>query len=192
MTIQTTPENERWDSFETVLLELEERIKSSKRGTPELNAIVDNGLKVARQADKLYKEEAILPKNILYSLYKVICELWFYQHLAILENIKAGGHKSLTDYSPRVVEHRNLAIKLLNYFNQLENISDRNELRNNCLSGWSQSIDSLMSFVDIPIVTRKNSRARRLPSLSPEARYVIFATFLLVLGIIIATLLLIR
>ncbi len=192
MSIQITPENERRDRFETVLLELEQRIKSSKRGTPELGAIVANGLKVARQADELYKEPETFSKTLLYSLYNVIFELLSYQHRAIFDNIKAGGHKSLPDYSPRVIEHRNLAINMLNYFNQLENISDPNELRNNCLSRWNQSINALMGFVDIPIVHRKNSRSRRLPSLSPETRYVIFATFLLVLGIIIATLLLIR
>lgn len=191
MSIQTAPENERRDSFETALLKLEQRIKSPKRGTPELDAIVANGLKVARQADELYKEHETFSKTLFYLLYNVVFELLSYQHRAILENIKAGGHKSLADYSPRVIEHRKLAITMLNYFNQLENISDPNELRNNCLSGWSQSIDSLMNFVDIPIVTRKNSKSRRLPSLSPETRYVIFATFLLVLGIIIATLLLI-
>ena len=193
---QTTQENQKWHNFESVLNELSELIKDGKKSTPQLNAILENGLKIARKTDDLYEEYGKISKLRLYLLYKVIFELWSYQHQNIIENIIKAKKENLTQNSELFFKHKKLGVKIFNDFDNLTNIDDDQELIDHSLSVWRTNVNDLIEFVNISMVSGVRSRKSSglmpgLSGISPQTKYVIFATFLLVLGIIIATLILI-
>jgi hypothetical protein len=188
------------DTFESDLVQLSERIRKSEWARSKLCRIVADGLKVARKIDTDYEDnESFSPCN-LYLLYKVAFEVWSYQHQAIIESLKANKQSQFTNNLQLVLQHQDVVINMFNYLNHLGSVNDPDSLRDSWLSVWRKTIFELAKFVDIrvyPVKPKKlnllNFRFRlRLPDMSPRTKYVILSTFLLVLGILIATLLLIH
>lgn len=194
MNINTTQENEEEVNFEMVLYQLSELIREGKRGNPELNSIVENGLNIARKTDDFYKEYGKIAKLRLDFLYKVIFEIWSYQHQNLLENLTNHKNKreKIRDYVDLLCQHKNLGVNILDDFNKLANISDEQQLTEKTFLIWRKNIDELIKFFNLPSVAYSTVRTRKSSGLSAKTRYVIFATFLCVMGIIIATLLLIQ
>ncbi|MBE9093641.1 hypothetical protein [Tychonema sp. LEGE 07203] len=194
-------ETDSGHNFESVLAQLSEKIRKSKWARSSLDTIVTDGLEVAKETDAIYSKEGIFTQFRLYLLYKVAFEVWSYQHQAILHILEAGKSEQLKKHSQLVLQHHNVMSNMFYKLNQLATVPGPNSLREPWLSVWTQTIDELAKFVDIPKVDpvkQKNLNLfrfklrMRLPGMSPQTMYVIFSTFLLVLGILIATLLLIH
>jgi hypothetical protein len=151
-----------------------------------------SGLEIASQTDKIYEEDGNLSRFRVYLLYKVTFELWSYQHQAILEHIQINKGNALPNYYERFLRHRNIIINMCDDLKTLESISEPTELRNHRLTTWRTTIQDIREFIDIPRVGVKNRKGFNPWLISPQTKYVIFSSFLLVLGIIIATMLLIR
>lgn len=190
-------------NFDTPLSQLSETIKKSKWAKSPLDAIVTEGLAVAKEADTIYYDEGSFTKFRLYLLYKVAFEVWSYQHQAILQILEAGKSEQLKKHSQLVWQHHNVMINMFDDVNQLASVTDPYSLRDSWLSVWTQTISELTKFVvDNPRVypVNKNKKLNfpklsfrmRLPDMSPDTKFAILATCLLVLAIVIATLLLIR
>ncbi|MCC3419343.1 MAG: hypothetical protein JGK24_10520 [Microcoleus sp. PH2017_29_MFU_D_A] len=189
-------------NFETPLSQLSETIRKSRWAKSQLDGIVAVGLEVAKETDAIYYEEGSFTKFRLYLLYKVAFEVWSYQHQAILQILEAGKSEHLKKHSQLVWQHHNVMIKMFDDLNQLASVTDPNSLRDSWLSVWTEAISELTKFVDIPRLypVNKNKKLNfpkfsfrmRLPDMSPDNKFAIFATCLLVLAIVIATLLLIR
>jgi hypothetical protein len=201
MTTQVRGDTDSGDTFERVLAQLLERIRKSKWARSQLFTIVVNGLEVTKETDAIYYHEGSFTKFRLYLLYKVAFEVWSYQHQAILQSLEADKPQKLIENSPIVVQHQYVVIKMFNDLNHLASVTDSDSLRNGWLLVWRETIFELAKFLDIPMVLPVKSKrqnlfgfklGRRLPDMSPKTKYVIFSTFLLLLGILIATLLLIR
>lgn len=194
MIINTTQENDEEGNFEIVLYQLSELIRNSKQGNSELNSIVENGLNIARKTDDFYKEDSQIPKLRLYFLYKVIFEIWSYQHQNLLENLTNHKNKreKIRDYVDLLCQHKNLGVNIFDDFDDLANISDGKELTEKTFLIWRKSIDELIKFFKQPSVAYVSVKTPKSLGLSAKTKYAIFTTFLLVMGIIIATLLLIH
>ena len=198
MNINTTQEHEKKSNFEIVLYQLAELMRKDKQGNPELNSIVENGLNIARKTDDLYKKSGKIAKLHLDFLYKVIFEIWSYQHQNLLENItndknNKGKNGNYVDYYVNLLsQHKDLGLNIMYDFDDLANISDGKELTEKTFLIWRKSIDELIKFFKQPSVAYVSIKTRQSSGLSAKTRYVIFATFLCVMGIIIATLLLIQ
>jgi len=189
-------------NFETPLSQLSETIRKSKWARSPLDAIVTDGLEVAKETDVICYKEGIFTQFRLYLLYQVAFEVWSYQHQAILQILEAGKPEQLKKHSQLVWQHHNVMINMFDDLNQLASVTDPYSLRDSWLSVWTQTISELTKFVDIPRVypVNKNKKLNfpkfsfrmRLPDMSPDNKFALLATFLLVLAIVIATLLLIR
>ncbi len=188
-------------NFETPLSQLSETIRKSKWARSPLDAIVTEGLEVAKEADTIYYDEGSFAQFRLYLLYKVAFELWSYQHQAILQILESGKSEQFKKHSQLVLKHHNVMINMFDALNQLASVTDPDSLRDSWLSVWTQTISDLTKFVDIPRVYPVNKKKlnfpkfslrMRLPDMSPDTKFAILATCLLVLGIVIATLILIR
>lgn len=195
--INTTHKNEEDSNFKIVLYKLSELIKKGKQGNPELNSIVENGLNIARKTDDFYRENGQIQNLHLYFLYKVIFEIWSYQHQNLLENIinhENSKEKNVdyVDYVDLLYQHKNLGLSIMNDLGDLANISDGKELTEKTFLIWRKSIDELIKFFKQPSVAYVSVRTRKSLGLSAKTKYAIFISFLLVMGIIIATLLLIH
>lgn len=194
MNINTRQENQEDVNFEIVLYQLSELIKKGKKDNAELNYIVENGLKIARKTDDFYEEYGKIAKLRLDFLYKVIFEIWSYQHQNLLENLT--NHKNqkekIRDYVGLLHQHKKLGANILNDFEQLANISDEQELTEKTFLIWKKSIDELIEFFKQPSVAYVSVKTRQSSGLSAQTKFAIFATVLLVMAIIIATLILIH
>ena len=188
------------DTFESDLAQLLERIRKSKWASSQLDGIVADGLEVAKKIDSDYRDDGSFSPFKLYLLYKVAFEVWSYQHQALLEILKDNKQQHFPNNSQRVLQHHNVMTNMFYDLNQLASVHNQNSLRDSWLSVWRQTISELAQFMDIPKiypVKPKNLnffrfRLGKLPDMSLYTKYVIFLTCLLVLGILIATLLLIR
>ena len=194
-------ETDSGHNFESVLAQLSEKIRKSKWARSSLDTIVTDGLEVAKETDAIYSEEGSFTQFRLYLLYKVAFEVWSYQHQALLEILKANKQQQFINNSQGVWQHHNVMINMFDDLNQLATVPDPNSLRERWLSVWTETIFELAKFVDIPKVDPVKQKklnlfrfrlGMKLPDMSLHTKYVIFSTFLLVLGILIATLLLIR
>ncbi|MEG4852715.1 hypothetical protein QUB10_17725 [Microcoleus sp. B5-D4] len=188
-------------NFETPLSQLSETIRKSKWARSPLDAIVTDGLEVAKETDAIYYEEGSFTKFRLYLLYKVAFEVWSYQHQALLEILKANKQQQFPNNSQLVWQHHNVMINMFDDLNQLASVTDPNSLRDSWLSVWTQTISELTKFVDIPRVYPVNKNKRnfpkfsfrmRLSDMSVNTKYAILSAFLLVLAIVIVTRILIR
>jgi len=189
------------DTFESAIAQLLEQIRKTKWARSQLDVIVADGLKVAKKIDDSYRNDGSFTKFRLYLLYKIAFEVWSYQHQAILQSLEASKQQQFTPNSQLVLQHQTVVIKMFDELNHLPSVNDPDSLRNYWLSVWRQTLLQLAEFVDIPIVPPVKSKKpnlfgfslrMKLPALSPDTKFAILATCLLVLGIVIATLLLIR
>lgn len=189
------------DTFESAIAQLLERIRKTKWARSQLDVIVADGLKVANKIDTDYDDDESFSLFKLYLLYKVAFEVWSYQHQAILESLKDNKNAQFTNNSQLVLHHQNVVMNMFDELEKLANVNDPDRLRNIWLSVWRQTLLQLAEFVDIPIVPPVKSKKpnlfgfslrMKLPALSPDTKFAILATCLLVLAIVMATLLLIR
>jgi hypothetical protein len=199
MNIEPKPDIDNQDTFESVLTQLSERIRNSRWVKSELDAIVEDALELARNIDTSYYNDGSFTRYNLYLLYQVVVEVWSYQHQAILENLKLGQNQQLKNYVPLVFHHSSVLRKMFHNLDGLDNVNDIESLRNGWLLIWKETLYDLAEFVtQVPRVSstkvKKSNefRSRKISSsISPNSKYVLLSTFLLVLGILIATLLLI-
>ena len=189
------------ETFESDIAQLSEKIRKSKWVKSPLNAIVKDGLEVAKKTDDIYYEEGSFAPLRLYLLYKVAFEVWSYQHQVLLESLKANKQQQFSNNTQLVLQHHNVMINMFEAFNQLARTADSNSLRDRWLLVWRQTISELTQFVDIPSVypvKPKNLNffrfrlGMKLPDMSPQTKYAILSAFLLVLAIVIVTRILIR
>ncbi|MBD2312655.1 hypothetical protein H6G20_13375 [Desertifilum sp. FACHB-1129] len=164
----------------------------------EINYLVEEGLKTAYQIDTSYRKSKAFMKSNGYLLYKVVFELWSYQHQIILNNIKDTSSQAILSQENQLIEHKDIIVKLINSLESLASIDDAVILRNSWLLAWKQAIDDMDKFMASLLTSSKNRKRMNFsskvhfPSVSPEMRYVIIATCTFVIGILIATLLLIN
>lgn len=188
------------DTFESDIAQLSEKIRKSKWAKSPLDAIVADGLKVVKKIDDSYRNDRSFTNFSLYPLYQVAFEVWSYQHQALLQSLETSKPQQLTSHSQLVLQHQDVVRKMFDDLNHLASANDRDSLRDSWLLVWRQTIFELAQFVDpkvYPVKPKKPNLFRfslrmKLPDMSPHTKYVILSTFLLVLGILIATLLLIR
>lgn len=188
------------DTFEGALAQLLERIRKSEWARSKLCRIVADGLKVVKKIDDSYRSDRSFTNFSLYPLYKVAFEVWSYQHQALLQSLETSKPQQLISHSQLVLQHQDVVRKMFDNLNYLASANDPDSLRDSWLSVWTQTVLELAQFVDpkvYPVKPKKPNLFRfslrmKLPDMSPHTKYVIFSTFLLVLGILIATLLLIR
>ncbi|OCR00284.1 hypothetical protein BCD67_25095 [Oscillatoriales cyanobacterium USR001] len=200
MTTEVAQDINNEETFERDIAQLLERTRKSKWAKSELFTIVRNGLEVTRTIDDIYYDHGAFTRFHLYRLYKVAFEVWSYQHQAILQILESSKQQELINNSPRVLEHQYIAIKMFDKLNDLPTVIDPDSLRTYWLLVWRQTIVELAKFVDIPMVHPVKAKKPnllgfnlgiRLPDMSPNTKYVILMAVLLLLGILIATLLLI-
>ncbi|WP_293135047.1 hypothetical protein [Microcoleus sp. bin38.metabat.b11b12b14.051] len=198
---QQVIDSDSGDTFESAIAQLLEQIRKTKWARSQLDVIVADGLKVAKKIDDSYRNDGSFTKFRLYLLYKIAFEVWSYQHQAILQSLEASKQQQLTPNSQLVLQHQTVVIKMFDELNHLPSVNDPDSLRNYWLSVWRQTLLQLAEFVDIPIVPPVKSKKSnlfgfslrmKLPALSPDTKFAFLATCLLLLGIVIATLLLIR
>jgi len=188
------------DTFESAIAQLLEQIRKTKWARSQLDVIVADGLKVAKKIDDSYRNDRSFTNFSLYPLYQVAFEVWSYQHQALLQSLETSKPQQLTSHSQLVLQHQDVVIKMFDALNYLASSNDPESLRDSWLSVWRQTIFELAQFVDpkvYPVKPKKPnlfgfSLRMKLPALSPDTKFAILATCLLVLGIVIATLLLIR
>ncbi|MCC3450408.1 MAG: hypothetical protein JGK04_23515 [Microcoleus sp. PH2017_39_LGB_O_B] len=188
------------DTFEGDLAQLLGRIRKSEWARSKLCRIVADGLKVVKKIDDSYRNDRSFTNFSLYPLYKIAFEVWSYQHQALLQSLETSKPQQLTSHSQLVLQHQDVVIKMFDALNHLASANDQDSLRDSWLSVWRQTIFELAQFVDpkvYPVKPKKPNLFRfslrmRLPDMSPDTKFAILATCLLVLGIVIATLLLIR
>lgn len=188
------------DTFEGDFAQLLERIRKSEWVRSKLCRIVADGLKVVNKIDDSYRNDRSFTNFSLYPLYQVAFEVWSYQHQALLQSLETSKPQQLTSHSQLVLQHQDVVIKMFDALNHLASSNDPDSLRDSWLSVWRQTIFELAQFVDpkvYPVKPKKPnlfgfSLRMKLPALSPDTKFAILATCLLVLGIVIATLLLIR
>lgn len=188
------------DTFEGDLAQLLGRIRKSEWARSKLCRIVADGLKVVKKIDDSYRNDRSFTNFSLYPLYKIAFEVWSYQHQALLQSLETSKPQQLTSHSQLVLQHQDVVIKMFDALNDLASANDQDSLRDSWLSVWRQTIFELAQFVDpkvYPVQPKKPNLFRfslrmRLPDMSPDTKFAILATCLLVLGIVIATLLLIR
>lgn len=196
MTIQTQSYINDEDNFKSAFKFFLSQISRSQT-TPELDAIVKNGLEVVQEVDDLYSRQGIFSEFSQYLLYKAAFNLWSYQHQVILESLKNPGQKDFIKYAQLVTQHKNVAIVL---FDDLQNSADVNDpvsLRDSWLITWRRVLTEISPFFSDLVTSKKSTRKPfglrlRISEMSPETRYIVIATCIFVLGIVIATLLLIR
>ena len=186
------------NTFENVFTSLSKNIKRENKATPELNSIVADGLHIAREVDTLYESQGSFSKLNRYLLYQIVFRLWSYQHKIFLENLEAFSRKDFSNNVEIVLRHKMIAINLFQSLQNLENVTDKDTSRHSWLQTWNQAISDISDFLRIPINPSKRSKQKTIrfslnfSQMSPESLYAIIATFTFVLGILIATLLLIR
>lgn len=198
MTIQSQTKFNNQDTFEGVLTRLFNQIKRKNCGTTELNAIVTNGLVIAKKADLNYRENGNFDELSQYLLYRIAFQLWSYQHLAIFEGLETDRQQGLEKYTQLVSQHKMVVIELFNALQNLDSDTDMHRRRDNWLRAWQQAVNQISGFFENikPPLNKHNKRfflsPFRFSELSPERKYVLLATCIFVLGILLATLLLIR
>jgi len=184
------------NTFENVLTSLSENIKRENKATSELNSIVADGLHIAREVDALYETQESFSRFNQYLLYQIAIRFWSYQHEVFLESLETSRQKDRSKNIDIVLQHTMIATNLFQSLETLKSINDQYTLRNSWLKAWNQAIFDVSEFLKTPINPSKKSKQKTtrfsFSQMSPELLYAIIATFTFVLGILIATLLLIR
>jgi len=130
-TIQS--DDQRRPSFRDEFSRFSEQTRNDKKVTNELKIIVKNGLKIAEKTDESCKRHGTVTKSCLYLLYKVIFELWSYQHQNILDTIVRSGNllnPSNHDEYSIFLRHQTLGTDILHDFQILVNLENAEELIN--------------------------------------------------------------
>lgn len=197
---QQVRESDSGETFESAIAQLLEQIRKTKWARSQLDVIVADGLKVAKKIDDSYRKDRSFTNFSLYPLYQVAFEVWSYQHQALLHSLETSKPQQLTSHSQLVLQHQDVVIKMFDALNNLAISNDPDSLRDSWLSVWRQTIFELAQFVDPKVYPVKPKKPNlfgfslriKLSALSPDTKFAILVTCLLVLGIVIATLLLIR
>lgn len=191
-------DDQRRPGFRDEFSRLSEKTRNDKTVTNELKIIVKNGLRIANKTDEICKQNGTATKSCLYLLHKVIFELWSYQHQNILDTIVRPGNllnPSNNDEYSIFFRHQTLGLDILNDFQILVNLENAEELTDQLFIFWKKYISYLVEFSEIPIVRKKQKLSgfsSGLSGISPQTSYAIFTTILFLLGIIIATFILIQ
>ncbi len=177
-------------TFVGVLRDLEQNLPQHHK-TPEVKAILAEGLKIAQKTDDEYKKNRNFTIIRLYQLHKVAFKLWSYQHELLLDHLTLPSKRlpeQLPEYENIIRNHKELGIKIFTNFGDTV-YSEDSEILKKILLEWAANVAALRDqFTSLP----KGSHPKGKKPISSDTIYILISTLSLISALLIATLILSR
>lgn len=195
-------------SFAEVFFRLSEPVRKRQEAFLGLDSTFQTTSKIARKADEVNGESQVENRSRLFLLSEAIFGIWFYQYDLIIKVLLGEERRKgvLPERSTDIVNifsrHKSLGECIVSDLNVLVAREDKEKFTQRILEFWEKYISELMEFINmlmefVKVLSVQDSQ-KPLPSrfrpssISPQTSYAIFTTILFLLGIIIATFILIK